>query len=97
VPAPHDHGAPASGHHGAEVHAPAGHGAAPGESHHGPCTCVGTCAFGTTAPAAASRDAIRFAPIASALEVTATPYAAEDLPSAPSFLLPFSQGPPLSA
>jgi len=58
---------------------------------------VGTCAFGATAPAAASLDGTRFAPIADALEVVAASYAAEELPSAPSFLLPFAQGPPLSA
>lgn len=74
----------------------AGHADASGDHEHsGPCTCLGQCQAGTAAPPAPAPRAIRRAPEAAELPLTAT--AAPDPGLAPTpYRLHRSNAPPLS-
>lgn len=83
APDGHDHAA----HH---AHGDAGHDG----DHEGPCTCIGNCHVSGESAAIEAPPAS--APgLAEASSFASAPRAAELLPGSPSFLLPYSHGPPL--
>lgn len=91
--------APVAMHAGHAAGAP--HGEAPDPpshaDHDGPCTCVGSCSTGTSAQgtgAVAAGIAPVEPPAVDAERMRPTAHA--QLPDAPSYLLPYALGPPLS-